>query len=248
MKKWFFCFLFISLSCSARVYEPLDNNNFIYISGEIERGEAAVFEKTVDEKIKSGNSFITVVLTSDGGDLTEAMLIGRIIRNNKLWTMVPVHGRCVSSCVFILASGVIKNPFGEVGIHRPYITYLRDSSNADKTIKKVMKDAEYYFEEMNIPKSLVELMFSIPPEEVKFLTNNEKIKYRLDGEDYGNKEEREIRAAKNLNISRIEYMKREIKYSELEKECANKFPDIGVDYIKCANKARIRVGLNPLTK
>jgi len=247
MKKWLFCVLFFvfSFNSIARVYTPLDSDNVIIISGTIENGESEIFKKTVEEKKHLG--VITVSLSSDGGSLLEAMKIGKIIRDNKMWAVVPYNSRCLSSCVFLLAAGVFKNPVGLVGIHRPYITDT-NNKNVDFSMKNIMKNAENYLDEMNVPKSLVEEMFSISPENIKYLTNNEKIKFRLDGEDWGFKEQREIDTAKKLNISRIEYMRREGLYYELEGMCAKKFPNIDVDYIKCANQARKSVGLLPLSK
>lgn len=59
---------------------------------------------------------------------------------------------------------------------------------------------------MNVSPLLVEDMFSIEPENVKYLTPNEAKRYRIYNEDYAEKEHNDLRMAKMLGISRQQWM------------------------------------------
>jgi hypothetical protein len=130
-------------------------------------------------------------LGSPGGDLLEAIKIGRLIRKLRFATFSPsmLAGTpisvakfrkenlvCSSSCFFILAAGVLRLG-GIIGIHRPYLPkehYQKigagDAIEVSKKIRIMLTD---YLRDMGTPTSYVDRMYSIPKEKVEWLLKKE---------------------------------------------------------------------------
>ena len=171
-------------------------------------------------------SKIIVWLDSEGGDVDVALDMGRIIRRETGWVRVDNGQRCFSSCVFLLAAGVQRWPFGDVGIHRPYFVSLSHTQDArevraarDALIRKIRA----YFGEMDIPQSLLDLMLSIPPEKMKVLNESELESFRLSVDDPTHNEMQTAKAAYHFNITSAEYRKRD---AHRNAKCAKYSDDI----------------------
>jgi hypothetical protein len=71
----------------------------------------------------------TVVLNSPGGSVTDALAMGRLIREKRLATEVEAGKYCVSSCPLVFAGGVDRRA-GEkatIGVHQ--MTAMRSAAN-----------------------------------------------------------------------------------------------------------------------
>ena len=159
------------------------------------------------------------VISSKGGSVSEAMKIGRFIRSKKMWVTVPPDwGECLSSCVYILAAGVVRHPWGDVGIHRPYFL-LPQNQSYDEALKTLLSQSKGYFQEMNVPDFLAEDMFSTSPGDIKILGDVLLTKYRLNQTDMAYEEENAIRNAAEYGLSRQEYERRRKLSEKLSKEC-----------------------------
>lgn len=124
-----------------------------------------------------------VKLESEGGDVYAAMAIGRMFRKARVHAMVEWSGKCLSSCVLLLAGAVNRSTFdgGPVGIHRPYSTDTEAVSFEELQTRttKLGADVSAYLHEMNIPNSLYESMKLIPPENIRILGYSELVKFGL---------------------------------------------------------------------
>ena len=160
---------------------------------------------------------------------------------------VPDDEQCFSSCVYILAAGIVKFPWGDVGIHRPYFE-SKPSLGYDATLKAILSESRTYFREMNIPESLADDMFSIPPADMRLLGDALLTKYRLDQPDMAYAEERAIEDAKAYGLSRQEYEFR-LKLSEqLAKECRAATANMNsrertAMVVRCSDLSRKKAGL-----
>lgn len=100
-------------------------------------------------------------IDSKGGDLKEAMSIGRIVRESQipLWT----GENCLSACVFVYVAGVERNARGTIGLHRPYFdpSYYAglNSTDAAEQYKGLSKDAREYLEAMGTSRTLIDKIF-----------------------------------------------------------------------------------------
>ena len=155
----------------------IDNDwKMIVLEGEIIEGD---FEKILNAILESGVSHHTMLLASNGGDVREAMKIGRLIRDLSYETEVGKHfsqkniclstpGKpkiaeenciCLSSCVLIHLSGIYRH--GDVlGVHRAYLDrdVLKNLTLEDsKKITEILeKETNNYLKDMNTPDSLYE--------------------------------------------------------------------------------------------
>jgi ATP-dependent protease ClpP protease subunit len=174
----------------------------IIFKGEIQRGDAQKINNLIPFAI-SNSHYAThglpshhhapvLLINSSGGDVQEAMAIGRLLRKHK--AMVIVDEKCISACTLVLAgasSRVVLGlpPFGKtkLGIHR-----IRSSSpqaaslSADASISQYnnMKQLVYeYLREMDVSVALAEKMFKIGSEDVYFLNDAEAEQWSLSGTD-----------------------------------------------------------------
>lgn len=218
----------ISLLVCANVFAaeisivPIENTCpriIVKITGEIATGDTKKFtdaleraQATWSEHCNRAINFKGVMLGSDGGDIEEALKLGRLLRRLEFNTAVDFGGNCHSACVVVFAAGIERTAFPEqLGVHRPYFQRL-DATLSAGSIKmmreKNIASLRRYFDEMDIDSSLVDLMLSIPPESMHILTQTESDRYRLIGEDANYEERRIAFMAKVLKITSTEYRKR----------------------------------------
>jgi hypothetical protein len=125
-------------------------------------------------------------IDSRGGDVKEAMEIGRLLRRQELTLVVPPDSSCISACVFILAGAVTRITLGSVGIHRPFIEDIGPRVTADEldeAYKWMFVRIRGYLSEMDIPPELADMMEAIPSEELKYLAWGEETAFLLNQPD-----------------------------------------------------------------
>jgi ATP-dependent protease ClpP protease subunit len=206
---------------------PMGCSFDLYIKGSIKKGDAAAVKKILDNacyeesRYKTKRVVFHVNLNSDGGDVNEALEVGRVIRAKGAFTRVWNQDVCLSSCVFVLMGGQSRQVMGKVGIHRPYFADL----NPNATLPQIQKAREdmnvkisQYVREMDIAPTIVELMMSVPPEKMKILSEADLESYRLDGIDAAYDEKQVAEYASNWNISSATYRVRD---SQREKKCGS---------------------------
>jgi hypothetical protein len=175
----------------------------LVLEGKIEAGDSDkvrsfLGNKANFEKINGG-----VFVASPGGNLIEAIKIGRLIRALRLSTEAPsgpptdarrfsqpviapnnianprTNYQCSSACFFIYVSGVYRNlgSVGRLGIHRPMQLESEakklDVDEATNLAWRVRAFVKKYLEDMNIPDKYVDLMYSVPPNEVRWISQSE---------------------------------------------------------------------------
>jgi hypothetical protein len=150
-------------------------------------------------------------LDTPGGDVTVAMTIGRLLRQEQAYVHIERDAKCLSACVLILAGAVNREMQGAVGIHRPYFEVPAGPIAADK-INEVYQDMlqkmHLYFREMNVSEQLADAMLRIEPEDMHVLNAASLNNYGLVPKDPVAKETSEIKKAKRLGLIRAEYMRR----------------------------------------
>jgi hypothetical protein len=86
-------------------------------TGAITRGISEAFAAEVG---KRGDYIKTVVLNSPGGSVTDALAMGRLIRERKFATEVEAGKYCASSCPLVFAGGVERRAGDKaaIGVHQ----------------------------------------------------------------------------------------------------------------------------------
>lgn len=156
-----------------------------------------------------------IALNSGGGNVAEAIDIGRYFRSKLLNIRVNESERCYSSCIFLLAGGVERTVHGHVGIHRPYFASQLDEKSSIKDISdwraSMNADINQYFSEVDVPITLLEIMNSTPPEKMRLLTRIELETFRLVGRDPSYDELVIAKEANNYNLDSATYRRRLLK-------------------------------------
>jgi hypothetical protein len=168
------------------------------VPGDFVKVRNFIRTKSNFDKISDG-----VFLASPGGSVDEALEIGHLIRALQLSTDAPsgppigiakfgeslirasdlvdpkANYLCASACFLIYVAGIYRYPIwaGRLGIHRP----VRSASSlkplsGDDTMKSIGGARELiknYLKEMNVPEKYVDLMFSIPPNGLRWITQAE---------------------------------------------------------------------------
>ncbi len=210
-----------ALSCKAADVTFLGAKNgagLVLFDGLIQSGDLAKLKYEYKKGLKE-SPIIYLVLASPGGSVDEAMKIGDFLDQEQIGAMVlPQMGECNSACVFILAGAEDKIVKGKVGIHRPYISDVSiGGEQGAKTLGKYIETIKIYLDAKGIAPSLADDMFSIPPEKIKYLSQNELARYRLDQKNYLKQENIDIEIARSYGLTRQEYMQKKI---QMTRECS----------------------------
>jgi len=173
----------------------------LILEGKIESGDYITVRNFLSEPSNFKQMTGEIFLASQGGNVSEALKIGYLIRRLQLSTDAPSrppptvrssggeiirpldltnprHYQCASACFLLYVAGVYREFIwaGRLGIHHPQIEHKaigateRDLSIATVDMKDMIKR---YFEEMNVPNKYLDLMYSTPPNEVRWITQSE---------------------------------------------------------------------------
>ena len=153
----------------------------LLLSGDIVQGDATRLEvRIVADEVRK------ITFNSGGGDIAEAVAIGRLIRENLIATEVPYGSECHSACVFAFAGGVVRMAPGTIGIHSFYSDDFigsGDFADASEVYNEVSVILEVYLEEMRIPDDLLDHIKRVPHDEISILGPEEREAYFLEGID-----------------------------------------------------------------
>jgi hypothetical protein len=138
----------------------------IFLDGEIAAGDYAKLKRYI---VNNYSTFPTVwTLASPGGDLYEAMMIGKDLR--RAFAMTFSGKGCGSACVFLLVAGTERGAVGPVRMHRPFFDQTAFSNlspdEAVKEYKKLLDGSRQYLVEMGMPTNLVDSMYTKGSDEV----------------------------------------------------------------------------------
>lgn len=204
------CFLSLSHAADVYLYHPKPTNLLIKqdncsdymleIRGEITQGDDVRFSQKIKElltiirrKSCDGDQFKTRLI-SEGGNVSAALALGRVIREADVKVIVPFNSNCLSSCVFVLLAGVDRQSYGKVGVHRPYFEYLSENADAESVRKArdyFLSGIRAYINEMDVSPQLLDIMLSVPPENMRTLTTSDLLELRVIGID-ANYDERQV--------------------------------------------------------
>jgi len=184
--------LVATLNSSLAAEVRLQNQSYV-IEGYIETGDYDKLEALVSSK---GWYIHSVTIGSRGGDLREAMKIGRLIRKMRFATIAPVSLRgevrhsmkdptnavCASACFYIYIAGVDRYG-GVLGIHRPVLSdddyKALQVDEAIEGSRHVRKTVMEYVAEMGVSTSYVDRIFSTSISQIEWLADEEVQKYFL---------------------------------------------------------------------
>ena len=214
--------VFAARAAQAGVELSRDRRCAVEVSGEIIRGDLARVEAALAAApaSRSANCTYRVNLRAvDGGDVDEAMKMGRWIREKR--ARVSYQDHCVSACVLVLAAGVRRSFTGadaRVGVHRPYFSDAREMSRTQisERWRALEADIRTYLAEMRVSAAVAELMMSTLPEDMRWLSYKELKELRLLGTDPVQDEFEMAEKARRVRLTTAEFRRR---YAGVEMRC-----------------------------
>ena len=207
---WAFSFLSIASAADIRRNDVcvqgdchVDPLHPFILEGTIVPGDYENLRKLIDEdcpgKYYNSAGYIdchsSIYLASPGGDVAEAMKIGRLVRVLRWQTEIPEeypsslrsqiisalklkeeNYMCASACFFVYVAGIERN-YGIdkaiLGVHRPYLSdanlRMLSANEAMASATEVRAIVETYLKEMGVPTKYADLMFSIPKDQVQWI-------------------------------------------------------------------------------
>jgi len=165
----------------------------VTLTGRINRGDTEKLKGLID-RISSTLSQISgkktrvgkIQMDSNGGDLLEAIKIGRMIRAQLINTQITHDSQCHSSCVIAFAGGNFRAPVGPTGIHSFYSEEFISSKNhahASSKYNDISDLIEAYLKEVRVSEALLDHMKRVPHYTMHLMTHEELKEYGLLGID-----------------------------------------------------------------
>lgn len=106
----------------------------------------------------------SLVLSSPGGSVFEAIQIGRIVEKASLMTVVNENDICASACFLIFVAGQMRIANGSLLIHRPHVpAEVYDTNQVDEAMRNqraLTQLVRQYLEERSVRSKLIDKMFS----------------------------------------------------------------------------------------
>jgi hypothetical protein len=173
----------------------------LILEGRIDAGDYASVRNFLSDASNFNKMNGQVFLASPGGNVGEALQIGYLIRRLRLTTDAPSrppptvrtsgseiirpldltnprHYLCSSACFLLYVAGIYREFVwaGRLGLHSPQLerkpvgATANDIAIAMVEMRNKLKD---YFEQMHVPNKYLELMYSVLPTEVRWITQTE---------------------------------------------------------------------------
>jgi hypothetical protein len=213
----------------------------IIMRGEIVKGDSQVLLELMAKNTGCRHYTPMINFDSRGGDVYEAIKIGRLIREKQYGSAVPFDFvpwipdgvfRCVSSCNLAFIGGVVRSVDGAFGIHRPYSDTLNlDNASASERYESIVRMLHAYVSDMRVSADLVEQMMRISPQDVRFLTGSEMAAMGITGNDPIWEDMKASQRAAQLGITKSEFIRRRALTNQLcaegDRQCSDRIMNSG---------------------
>lgn len=150
------------------------------LEGAIAPGDAARFESAL-AGAEPKPDFVS--LHSPGGSLTDALAIGKAVREAELNTLIVSGGACISACPTILFGGVERHVAADawIGMHQSYLAGVSmvTSRQAVREVQRLQGEVIGFARDMGVDPGVHVHALTTPPEDVYFLLPEEIEDYRV---------------------------------------------------------------------
>jgi hypothetical protein len=154
----------------------------LLISGPITKGDNKRLVSVIEQNealkpTRGGRTRVGVMFfNSPGGDLIEAMEIGRTVRKRLIQTVITADSTCASACLVAFLGGVARWPVGPAVVHSFYSKQfqgLEQFDAASKEYNEIAMHLERYIKEMRVSPELLHQIQSVPHYSSKTLSVRE---------------------------------------------------------------------------
>lgn len=159
------------------VMSPLEAGT-VLLEGAITLGDAERIVKQIEDLPEKPTQ---LVLNSPGGSVTEALTLGRYVRDKEMNTALRQSDICYSACPYLLAAGMTRGiaTGGSVGVHQHYFgeSTLLPAFVAVEDIQRGQGIVMVYLDEMGIDPMMMQHALITPPDEIYVLLPEELERY-----------------------------------------------------------------------
>ena len=136
----------------------------IYLDGKIVKGDYEKFRRVTVAAIianiyDSGIKRIWIVPNSNGGNVSEAMQIGKAVSDLNATVIIRKNRVCASACVFIWMGGPIPGGVtggGKLLVHNPYIRGRKFGyEDYERIMLQAQQEVSQFIKDMNLPVETV---------------------------------------------------------------------------------------------
>jgi hypothetical protein len=149
-------------------------------TGTIEPGSAKLFAAEVE---KRGGYIKTIVLRSPGGSVSDALEMGRLIRQKQFSTEVEAGRYCASSCPLVFAGGVERRAGDKavLGVHQVF-AFSRDGLSPSAGMadaQRISAQCQKYLREMGVDLQVWTHAMETPKEQLYYFKKDELLSLKL---------------------------------------------------------------------
>lgn len=130
--------------------------------------------------LKAQPDTTTVVLNSDGGMVSSALIIAHTIQDMGLDTYILPDSGCYSACAFLFFAGASRRADGELGVHQ-ISTDAPDLISAQTTLSDIIEALE----EFGVSSSVLSFMLRTPPEGMYIFSKSEIASLKINSDTGG---------------------------------------------------------------
>jgi len=172
---------------------PVRGANLHWISIEDEIGDTVFFEGTIVEgdlqklqqmvNMNHWKEKLVIMFHSPGGNVFEAIKIGRYIRHKKFITIVVDDNICYSACFFSFIGGIFRaiDPKGEIGVHQ-FSGGQGDADSVQFTTQLLTSDLIDYTETMGVSAQTIKIAGRTLPQEMYVFNESELTRFNIIGD------------------------------------------------------------------
>jgi hypothetical protein len=202
----------------------------IYIFGTINKGDAEYVIKATEGEYK--NKPLMVRLSSEGGDVSAAMTIRKIIRNSDSEVIVPSNSKCLSSCALIFIAGVLRTNLGLIGLHRPYFAATLSRTEIEQSAPVMLAKVRDYVRAMGVSDAFYDAMVNTEPSDIRLYYGDE-IKKLVPAKDPTYDEIDNAYNARKYGVSAAEMRQRKLAAKKCEGHWADEPPPSFQKIVEC---------------
>ncbi|MBT0958819.1 hypothetical protein IV417_15625 [Alphaproteobacteria bacterium KMM 3653] len=150
------------------------------IYGQIKEGDFTRFSDWLEDQSPAPE---TLWLNSPGGSVSDALDIGRLIRERGITTAMDADGQCLSACPYILMGGAERHitKGAWVGVHQHYYgkSVALPAFLAVEDIQRSQAEVVTYLDTMGIDPLIMRHSLATPPNEIYILLDEELTGYNV---------------------------------------------------------------------
>lgn len=156
----------------------------LLLTGTIAPGDGARLKKLLTERIGTWEGRLPeVILNSPGGSVSDALELGRALRDTGLDTRMRETDICLSACPYLFAGGVERRAEAgaRIGVHQHYFgeNTLLPAFTAVSDIQRGQGAVMRYLDEMGVDPMMMAPGLATPPDEIYLLLPEELTEFRL---------------------------------------------------------------------